>query len=223
MATTYAVTWQRADDPPRAGRLELTDCGLALDGRNGEGPVSDNVPYRELADVRIARSPAERISGRPTLVVDRRLGDAIRIASLAQPGIIQELAEHLAALRVQEESFVSRVVVVLPLQEGATVRAAELLAGGPPFDPGEVGLERHQVFLTDSEVIFLFEADAQAAAERLVTQTDVWTAAAAWKDIAAGPPRLAEDVYSWVRPHVPDDLFFAPTPGPGDSDGGDLY
>ena len=45
----------------------------------------------------------------------------------------------------------------------------------------------------------------------------------AWKDLVAGPPRLADDVYSWLRPHVPDDVSFAPTPGQGDSDGGDLF
>ena len=79
------------------------------------------------------------------------------------------------------------------------------------------------MFLTEREAIFLFEADAQDAAERLLSDTSLWTAAATWKDLVAGPPRLAEDVYSWVRPHVPDGVVFTPTPGPGDSDGGDLY
>jgi hypothetical protein len=47
--------------------------------------------------------------------------------------------------------------------------------------------------------------------------------AAAWEDLVEGPPRIAEDAYSWIRRHVPDDVSFAPTPGPGDSDGGDLF
>jgi hypothetical protein len=99
MSTTYAVTWQHADDGPRSGRLELTASGLAFEGSNGNGPVVDNVPYRELTGVRIARVPAERLSGRPTLVLDRRTGGLIRIAGVAQPGIISELAEQLATLR----------------------------------------------------------------------------------------------------------------------------
>lgn len=117
----------------------------------------------------------------------------------------------------------SRAVVVLPLREGASERAAELLRGGPPFDPEAVGLERHHVFLTDREAVFVFEADSRDVAERLIGEGTFWSAASAWKDLVDGPPRLAEDVYSWVRPHVPDDLSFAPTPGPGDSDGGDLF
>ncbi len=117
----------------------------------------------------------------------------------------------------------SRAVIIVPLQEGASQRAAELLRNGPPFDPEEVGLERHHVFLTVQEAVFLFEADDSGAAERLVANESFWSAAAAWKDLVAGPPRLADDVYSWLRSHVPDDVSFASTPGQGDSDGGDLF
>jgi hypothetical protein len=117
----------------------------------------------------------------------------------------------------------SRAVVVVPLREGARERAAELLRGGPPFDPDGVGLERHHVFLTEQEAVFIFEADSRDAAEKLIGEGRFWSAASAWKDLVAGPPRIAEDAYSWVRPHVPDDVTFASTPGPGDSDGGDLF
>ena len=117
----------------------------------------------------------------------------------------------------------SRAVVVVPLRPGARERAERLLRGGPPFDPEEVGLERHHVFVTDEEAVFVFEADDLEAAERLIGGESFWTAAAAWQEIVAGPPRMAGDVYAWVRPHPPDDLSFEPTPGPGDSDGGDLF
>jgi hypothetical protein len=137
-------------------------------------------------------------------------------------GMISELGEQLSSL-LGEERVMSRAVVVLPLREGASERAAELLRGGPPFDPDEVGLERHHVFLTEQEAVFVFEADSRDAAEKLIGEGRFWSAASAWKDLVAGPPRVAEDAYSWVRPHVPDDVSFAPTPGPGDSDGGDLF
>ena len=117
----------------------------------------------------------------------------------------------------------SRAVVVLPLREGVSEQAAELLRGGPPFDPQEVGLERHHVFLSEREAIFVFEADSLDAADKLIGEGSLWPAASVWKDLVEGPPRLAQDAYSWVRPHVPEDVSFAPTPGPGDSDGGDLF
>jgi len=118
---------------------------------------------------------------------------------------------------------VSRAVVVVPLREGTGPQAVELLRKGPPFDPETVGLERHQVFLTEQEAIFVFEADARDAAERLVGGGVFWSAVTAWDEIVAGPPRLADDLYSWVRPYVFDDVSFEPTPGPGNSDGGDVF
>jgi hypothetical protein len=118
----------------------------------------------------------------------------------------------------------SRAVLVVPLAEGAAERVAKLLRKGPPFDPAEIGLGRHQVFLTECEAIFLFESDSAEAADRLLSSSRIWAAAAAWKELVAGPPRLADDAYSWSRPEEPADYrSFEPTPGPGDSEGGDLY
>lgn len=222
MRASYAVTWRYGNGETRSGRLELTPDGIALEGANGGGPTTELVPYTHLRRVRVGRTSADRISSRQTLVVEQRAGEPIQIAGVAQAGIISELAEHLSSL-LGEEQVMSRAVVVLPLREGASGRVAELLHGGPPFDPELVGLERHHVFLTEQEAVFVFEADTRDAAERLIGEGSFWSAASAWKDLVAGPPRLADDAYSWVRPHIPDDVSFEPTPGPGDSDGGDVF
>lgn len=37
------------------------------------------------------------------------------------------------------------------------LRAAELLEAGPPFDPADVGLTRHEVYVSAGEVVFVFE------------------------------------------------------------------
>jgi hypothetical protein len=124
---------------------------------------------------------------------------------------------------VTGEGSSSRVGVVLPLVPGAAGQVAELLRQGPPFDPDEIGLGRHQVFLTENEAIFLFEADSADAADRLLSSAGVWAAAEAWKELVAGPPRLAADAYSWVRAPSSEYVSFEATPGPGDSDGGDVY
>lgn len=117
----------------------------------------------------------------------------------------------------------SRLVLVVPLAEGARERARALLRLGPPFDPDAAGLERHHVFLTDYELVFVFEADAPQAVERLAADETLWEAAAGWSDLVAGPPRLAEDVYSWIRSPEPEEVFYGSTPGPGDSEGGDFF
>jgi hypothetical protein len=218
MHEIYAVSWRPGAGEVRSGRLELAHNGLVL----ATGPAVEIVEYRDLRGVHVGRSAADRIAGRPTLVLDRRSREPIRIAGLGQAGIISELAEHLSS-RLGKECVMSRAVVVLPLREGASERAAELLRGGPPFDPEEIGLERHQVFLTETEAVFVFEADAQDAAEKLIAEGQFWSAASAWKGLVDGPPRLADVAYSWFRPNVSDDLSFASTPGPGDSDGGDVF
>ena len=115
------------------------------------------------------------------------------------------------------------LVVVLPLRPETGDRARDLLRHGPPFDPDEAGLERHQAFVSDTEAIFLFEAEAAEAVERLADDASLWEAAAGWTELVAGPPRLAPAGYSWTRPHPPGETFFLPTPGPGDSDGGDVF
>lgn len=114
--------------------------------------------------------------------------------------------------------------VVLPLREGAREQALALLESGPPFDPASTKLERHEVFLTDREVVFVFDSSLDLEAlEPLLGNPDLWRAADAWRDFLDGPPRLAESVYSWSKPEETEELSFLATPGPGDSDGGDVF
>jgi hypothetical protein len=224
MNASYAVTWQEGAGPVRHGKLELRPGALALEGCDCYGPQSRDIAYDEVTSAQVTRIPSERLSGRQTLVVDHGSATPLRIAGVAQPGIISELAENLTLLRrTGERRSMSRLVVVVPLQQGARDRARLLLGKGPPFDPDAAGLERHHVFLTDDEAVFVLEADAPDAVERLASDPTIWEAMAGWNDLVAGPPRMAEDVYSWVRSHASEEVSFAATPGPGDSDGGDVY
>jgi hypothetical protein len=116
-----------------------------------------------------------------------------------------------------------RVAVIVPLRRGQRERAEKLLDSGPPFDPTRVGLERHEVFLSDEEAIFVFDAVTGFSLQKLLADAKVWASAASWHDVIGGPPRIAKPSYAWATAADPDDLFFDATPGPGDSDGGDIY
>jgi hypothetical protein len=118
-----------------------------------------------------------------------------------------------------------RVAIVIPLKPGSKREVRALLEDGPPFDPSAIaGLERHQVFLTADEAIFAFDSSlGHEALAPLVAEPELWRAADAWREHIAGPPRVAVDAYSWTRPEGLDELSALPTPGPGDSDGGDVY
>lgn len=97
-----------------------------------------------------------------------------------------------------------RVAVVVPLRPGGREAARLLIEQGPPFDLGDTGLERHEVYLTDREAVFVFEGPhPRQAVERLLGEADVWRMATAWRDCVGGRPRLAEDAYAWDRPTRP--------------------
>jgi hypothetical protein len=98
MQVTYAVSWEEPDGSPASGRLELGGDALLLEGRNGGAAVRRAFPYRNMSGLRIARSARERLHDRPTLIVDLG-GRSLRIAGVAQPGIVSELAFRLAVLR----------------------------------------------------------------------------------------------------------------------------
>lgn len=96
MQRTYAVTWQEANASLRSGKLALRAGGLSLDGSgNGSGAGALLVPYEDVQAVRFASGP-ERLARRPTLVLARRSRSTLRIASVAHPGIMAEVAERLA-------------------------------------------------------------------------------------------------------------------------------
>jgi hypothetical protein len=118
----------------------------------------------------------------------------------------------------------SRLVVVVPLREGTREKAHSLLAQGPPFDLEATDFDRHEVYLTEREVVFVFDSETLPATLRLPGEDPaVWKAATAWEKLMAEKPRRAETAYSWTRPADGEAVFFDPTPGPGDSEGGDVF
>lgn len=196
MRITYAVTWQEPDGDRHSGRLELDADALRLEGRNGAGALKRTVRYADVERYRLARSTGDRLQGRPTLILELADDDAIKIASVAQPGIIGEVAERLAGLAARPER-VERAALVVPLRPGGKGEAEALLDKGPPFDPQALGLESHEVYVTDDEVIFVFEGVASEFVERLASDETIWEAADAWRPLIEGPIRYADQAYAW--------------------------
>jgi len=117
----------------------------------------------------------------------------------------------------------TRLVFVAPLKEGARIQAEKLLEQGHPFELERTRFDRHEVFVTDLEVVFLFEGPTGSVLELSGEDPALWKAAAAWSKCLAARPRVARSAFSWRRSEDRDGVSFAPTPGPGDSEGGELY
>jgi hypothetical protein len=98
-----------------------------------------------------------------------------------------------------------RYVIAARLKPGKAGEAERQLAGGPPFDPGEVGLSAHAAYLTDENVYLVFEGDAaRSTALRLAREHLVEVSR--WQSIISGlPARVtavpaeARCLYHWER------------------------
>jgi hypothetical protein len=152
-----------------------------------------------VVGVRVGRSSAERLNGAPSVILERRSGVPLTIGALNGVGIIFELAEVLTDLAARAASS-KRIAIVIPLSPNGCACARELVETGPPFDISELPLDHHDVYVTDSEIVFVFEgSDVRQAISNLVRDPRVWRSAAAWKECIGGRPRIGEVRYSWTR------------------------
>jgi len=94
-----------------------------------------------------------------------------------------------------------RVAIVVRLKEGSGLRAAELIAAGPPFDLAETGIAHHSVYLSAGEVVFVFEGhQVEWMVDDLISdpfEHKLQSAFDVWRSIVDGPPRIARERFGW--------------------------
>jgi hypothetical protein len=192
----YAVVWRTGAGPSTSGRLELGADEVVLEAAEQEL----RIPLEELSSVEIGRGPGERINGEKSVILERRSADRVLVAALGGLGLVGEIAELLARLRV-EHATRARVVVVAPIRPGTVEAARRLVEEGPPFDIEQFDLDRHHVFVGEREVVFLFEGESAAEVVDAFSRSPrVLKAALQWRGVLAGRPRLAEERFAWTRP-----------------------
>lgn len=96
-----------------------------------------------------------------------------------------------------------RLALIARLNPGSVPRAKELIAKGPPFDLLEGGFVRHSIFLSATEVIFVFEApEVEWLVDSLVDEPFHWTLRDAldeWRPLIEGQPHMAREEFFWER------------------------
>ena len=91
-----------------------------------------------------------------------------------------------------------RIAVIAKLKPDSRAAAAEILRAGPPYDPGEFGLARHGVYLSESEVVFLFEGpDVEQQLSSLVNDPALSALFSVWAPLLEGTPSAAHELFYW--------------------------
>lgn len=91
-----------------------------------------------------------------------------------------------------------RLMIVARLKHDAHGPAEALLKSGPPFDLAELGFQRHAVYLTTSEAVFLFEApEVEWIVDDIVDDLVLGRALEPWRELIDGPPRVAHELFFW--------------------------
>jgi hypothetical protein len=75
-------------------------------------PATQTIPYEDLAGVRVGRSSSERIDGRPTVILERRTGLPLTLATVAQQTLLGEIVERLTALQLAARGGAHTVTVI---------------------------------------------------------------------------------------------------------------
>ena len=96
-----------------------------------------------------------------------------------------------------------RMAIVASFEPEQSEQVKELLAEGPPYDLAESTLDRHAVYLSPREVVFVFEGpDVEWQVDDLrddFFRPGVRSAVADWQKLVDGKPRLAHPVFAWDR------------------------
>ena len=94
-----------------------------------------------------------------------------------------------------------RLALITRLKPGSVPRAKRLIAKDPPFDLGEGGFVRHSIYLSETDVIFVFEAhEVEWLVDSLVDEPFHWTLRDAldeWRPLIEGQPHLAREEFFW--------------------------
>jgi hypothetical protein len=93
---------------------------------------------------------------------------------------------------------VERVVLVARLRPGTRERAEQLLTDEARAEAPEGAFDRGAIFLSDTEVVFLFEGANAAEATRAILNDPVKsTVITPWLPLFDGPLHRAREAYSW--------------------------
>jgi hypothetical protein len=92
-----------------------------------------------------------------------------------------------------------KVAVMAQIRPGMRDELQRLLANGPPFDLAAEGFERHEVFLGDTDIIFIFTGPgALTQIERMAGSRALYAQVLKMNGFLSAP-RILNQTYEWER------------------------
>jgi hypothetical protein len=93
-----------------------------------------------------------------------------------------------------------KISVIAQIRPGKRDELERLLEKGPPFDLADEGFERHEVFLGDSDVVFLFSGPgAFTQLERMAASRALFAHVLKMTGLVSAP-RVLNQTFEWHRP-----------------------
>lgn len=204
MYKQYAVVFCERGRPASAGALELRAEGVLLSGGSAQGRRDLSVLFSDLVEIRIGRGRADRLNGYATLVLEREGMPAVQVAPLGT-GFLHEIADLVLTLTAEQRAGGDVLAVVVPLKPNCVTRTARLLKAGPPLDPAALGLTCHEVYLRETEAVFVFRGpNVRARVGKAMRSPALWRAGIAWQTCIAGAPSIHESTEMIPSTAIPD-------------------
>lgn len=92
-----------------------------------------------------------------------------------------------------------KICVVAQIRPGKRDELARILEQGPPFDLEAEGFERHEVFLGDTDVVFLFTGpSAVGHLERMAASRSLFSLVVKMTGLVSAP-RMLNQTLEWHR------------------------
>ena len=97
MGSSFAIIWQEDAGPVYAGKLQLRETDVTLQGSTPDTGAADRTIARgAIARVTVVVDPAARLRGLPTVELTHA-GTLIRLAAVSGGGAVYDLAGRLTA------------------------------------------------------------------------------------------------------------------------------
>jgi hypothetical protein len=211
IATEYAVAWSDAGHRRHLGRARVEDQALVLEGTPPGGVRRTvRIPASDMTSVGLNRwrpSPAVAVTSRDGEVVVELLLGGWGAAHQLENAIVSARMDAPASSSGKEgPAMTDQIAVLAEIRPGKRAALEHALAQGPPFDLEKEGFEHHEVFLGDTDVVFVFTGPGAAGELRRIAATpELFRRTIHMADIL-GAPRLLEQTFHWDRrgtePHL---------------------